>query len=53
MLYMFYLSLHSLLGAEHWEAVLHVVRYLKGNPGQSILLRTDCDLHLRAFCDSD
>jgi len=37
----------------HWEATLHVVRYLKGNPGQSVLLCKDCDLQLSGWCDSD
>jgi len=37
----------------HWEAALRVVRYLKGNPGQGILLRKDCDLQLSSWCDSD
>lgn len=38
---------------EHWDAALRVVRYLKGNPGQGILLRSDSDLRLSAWCDSD
>lgn len=38
---------------DHWSAALRVVRYLKGNPGQGILLRADCDLHLYGWCDSD
>ena len=38
---------------DHWEAALHVVRYLKGHPGQGILLRSDSDLCLHAWCDSD
>ncbi|KAH9726734.1 protein kinase domain-containing protein [Citrus sinensis] len=38
---------------EHWAAALCVVRYLKGNPGQGIMLRSDCDLQLSAWCDSD
>lgn len=38
---------------EHWEAALRVVWYLKGNPGQGILLHADCDLQLYAWCDSD
>ena len=38
---------------EHWNAALRVVRYLKGNPGQGILLRTDCDLRLYGYCDAD
>ncbi|XP_048611515.1 uncharacterized mitochondrial protein AtMg00810-like [Brassica napus] len=37
----------------HWDAALRVVRYLKGNPGQGILLRAHTDLHLTAWCDSD
>ena len=28
----------------HWEAALHVVRFLKGSPGQGILLRSDSNL---------
>lgn len=31
---------------EHWEAALRVVRYLKKNSGQGILLRADSDLSL-------
>jgi hypothetical protein len=38
---------------EHWEAALRVVRYLKGNPGQGILLNRSCDLQLYGWCDSD
>ncbi|KAJ4797516.1 Retroelement pol polyprotein-like [Rhynchospora pubera] len=37
----------------HYDAALRVVRYLKGNPGQGILLRTDSDLRLVGYCDSD
>ncbi|KAJ1700873.1 hypothetical protein LUZ63_000652 [Rhynchospora breviuscula] len=37
----------------HYDAALRVVRYLKGNPGQGILLRTDSDLKLYGYCDSD
>ena len=37
----------------HWEATLRVVRYLKGHPGQGLLLRRDSDLQLNAYCDSD
>ncbi|RVW86501.1 Retrovirus-related Pol polyprotein from transposon RE2 [Vitis vinifera] len=32
---------------------LRVVRYLKGTPGQGILLRADSDLSLQGWCDSD
>jgi hypothetical protein len=38
---------------ERWEVALRIVRYLKGNPGQLILLHADCDLQLYAWCDSD
>ncbi|CAA7062673.1 unnamed protein product [Microthlaspi erraticum] len=38
---------------DHWKAALRVVRYLKGTPGQGILLKSDCDLKLHGWCDSD
>jgi hypothetical protein len=38
---------------EHWEAALRVVRYLKGKPGQGVLLNRNCDLKLTGWCDSD
>ena len=38
---------------DHWDAALRVVRYLKGTPGQGILLRSDSDLTLQGWCDSD
>ncbi|XP_048497665.1 uncharacterized mitochondrial protein AtMg00810-like [Beta vulgaris subsp. vulgaris] len=38
---------------EHLDAALRVVRYLKGTPGQGILLRADSDLSLQGWCDSD
>lgn len=38
---------------QHWEAALRVVRYLKGSPGQGIVLSSVCDLHSTAWCDSD
>ncbi|GJW64399.1 retrovirus-related pol polyprotein from transposon TNT 1-94 [Tanacetum coccineum] len=38
---------------EHWDATLRVVRYLKGSPGQGILLRVACDLQLHGWWDSD
>lgn len=37
----------------HWNAALRVLRYLKGHPGQGILLRRDSNLQLNAYCDSD
>lgn len=38
---------------DHWTAALRVLRYLKGHPGQGILLRRDSDLTLTAYFDSD
>ncbi|XP_074276256.1 uncharacterized protein LOC141600007 [Silene latifolia] len=38
---------------EHMSAALRVVKYLKGSPGQGILLRADSNLNLTGWCDSD
>ena len=38
---------------DHWDAALRVVRYLKGNPGQGIFLRSNSNLRLFTYCDSD
>ncbi|XP_021715979.1 uncharacterized protein LOC110683881 [Chenopodium quinoa] len=38
---------------DHWEAALRTVRYLKGCPGQGILLSSYCDLHITGWCDAD
>ncbi|KAJ4812357.1 Retroelement pol polyprotein-like [Rhynchospora pubera] len=37
----------------HYDAAIRVLRYLKGNPGQGVVLRADSDLRLYAYCDSD
>ncbi|XP_048493334.1 uncharacterized mitochondrial protein AtMg00240-like [Beta vulgaris subsp. vulgaris] len=37
----------------HWEAAQRVVRYLNKNPGQGVLFRSDSDLRLEGWCDSD
>lgn len=37
----------------HWEAALRVVRFLKGSPGQGILMQADNDLQLSVYCDAD
>ncbi|GAA0143892.1 transmembrane signal receptor [Lithospermum erythrorhizon] len=34
---------------DHWSAALRVVKYLKGSPGQGILLSVDCDLKLSEY----
>lgn len=31
---------------EHWKAALQIIGFLKGKPGQGILLRNVCDLKL-------
>ena len=38
---------------DHMEATRRVVRYIKGNLGQEILLRSDYNLEITTFCDSD
>ncbi|GAA0167731.1 hypothetical protein LIER_22599 [Lithospermum erythrorhizon] len=38
---------------DHWTTALRVVKYLKGSPGQGILLKSACSLHLTGWCDSD
>lgn len=38
---------------KHWHAALRVVRYLKGSPGQGILLTANSSLHISGYCDSD
>ena len=38
---------------DHMEAARGVLRNLKGNPGQGILLRRDSNLQVYAYCDSD
>ncbi|XP_019096462.1 PREDICTED: uncharacterized protein LOC109130848 [Camelina sativa] len=37
----------------HLEAVLRVVKYLKGKAGQGILLSSRIDLELSVYCDAD
>lgn len=38
---------------EHWDAVIRVMKYLKGSPGQGIMLNAVSDQRLRIFCDAD
>lgn len=37
----------------HWEAALPIVRFLKCTVGQGIMFRSDKDLTLTVYCDSD
>ena len=36
-----------------WDAALRVVKYLKGTPGQGIMLSSKSDLSLSVYCDAD
>ena len=36
-----------------WAAALRVVKYLKGTPGQGILLGSQGDMRLSVYCDAD
>lgn len=36
-----------------WEVALRVVRYLKENPGQGVILCSDSNLRLTAYCNSN
>ena len=38
---------------QHMEAARRVLRYLKGVPGQGLLLRSNTALQVHAFCDAD
>ena len=38
---------------DHLEAARRVLRYLKGHPGQGILLQSDSNLQVSAYCNSD
>ncbi|XP_074303858.1 secreted RxLR effector protein 161-like [Silene latifolia] len=37
----------------HWNAGLHLLRYLSGSPSQGILLNNSSTFTLQAFCDVD
>lgn len=39
--------------SDHWDAALRLVRYLKGCPGQGILLSSASNLQLTGYSDSD
>lgn len=38
---------------EHWDCILCVLRYLKGCPGQGVLLSSNTDMVLRGYWDAD
>ena len=37
----------------HWNASLRVVRFLKGCPGQGLLMRADSSLELSVYVNAD
>ncbi|KAL2251504.1 UNVERIFIED_CONTAM: Retrovirus-related Pol polyprotein from transposon RE1, partial [Sesamum indicum] len=38
---------------EHWNAALHLVRYLKGSINKGLFFNTQDNFELKAFCDAD
>ncbi|KAL2231261.1 UNVERIFIED_CONTAM: Retrovirus-related Pol polyprotein from transposon RE2 [Sesamum indicum] len=38
--------------AAHWNAALHVVRYLKGEPSKGLFFPAACNFELTAYCDA-
>jgi hypothetical protein len=37
----------------HYQVAIHVIHYIKNNPGQGLLYRKDSSLHLKAYTDAD
>ncbi|GAV77058.1 hypothetical protein CFOL_v3_20530 [Cephalotus follicularis] len=37
----------------HWQAVLHIVRYVKGAPGRGLIFRDRGHLHIAGYSDPD
>ncbi|XP_031263624.1 uncharacterized protein LOC116121846 [Pistacia vera] len=37
----------------HWEAAVHVLRYLKGCPSKGLFFPANSSFRLEAFCDAD
>ena len=45
-----YIQIH---GKPHWDAAIRVLKYIKGSPGQGLLLPSENNLTLTTYCDSD
>uniref|UniRef100_A0A3Q7IWH6 Reverse transcriptase Ty1/copia-type domain-containing protein n=1 Tax=Solanum lycopersicum TaxID=4081 RepID=A0A3Q7IWH6_SOLLC len=43
----------KIIGKSHLDAALTVIRYLKNQPGQGLLLASDSEGQVTAFCDAD
>ncbi|XP_074377072.1 uncharacterized protein LOC141718593 [Apium graveolens] len=37
----------------HWDAAIHVLKYLRNDPGQGLLYTKNSSLTLEAYCDAD
>jgi len=37
----------------HWDATIRLLKYIKGSPGQGLLLPSENNLTLTTYCDSD
>lgn len=37
----------------HWNAAMHVVKYLKGSISQGLFYPAESTLHMAGFCDAD
>ena len=59
-----YLAWHSIFGSDpksiytaprkpHWDVAIRVLKYIKGSPGQGLLLPSENNLTLTTYCDSN
>ncbi|KAK6143486.1 hypothetical protein DH2020_023834 [Rehmannia glutinosa] len=39
--------------SSHWDAAMHLLRYLKGSPSVGLFYSAHNSLHLEAYCDAD
>ena len=38
---------------DHWNVVIHILKYLKGNPRQGLLYENKGDSQVLGYCDAD